>query len=144
VGTLAVTVVGLTSSFWVAVPAFMVFTASLGVSTPVRQAYVHEVIPGKHRATVISFDAMVGSVGGVGGQLGLGRLADVRSFGTAYIVGGLVTIAAMPALYMVRRTGGPEDLIVGSAAVSGPCAATGLPNNVQIDSGAIPVLVKGP
>ncbi len=134
VSAAAAVVVGLTDSFWVAVPAFLFVTGSLGVITPVRQAYVHQVIPSEHRATVISFDAMVSSVGGVGGQLGLGRLADVRSFSAGYVVGGALTAAALPALYAVRAHGGAADLISGTDEVDASCAAAGLPHNTQVES----------
>ena len=134
VSSIAAVVVGLTDSFWVAVPSFLLITASLGVLTPVRQAYVHQVTATEHRATVISFDAMVGSVGGVGGQLALGRIAGARSLSAGYVVGGLVSLAALPALWMVRRVGGSPDQIVGQAAVEGTCAGAGLPRNTQVES----------
>ena len=138
--TVSAIVVGVTDSFWVAVPSFLVMTGSLGVITPVRQAYVHNSIPSDNRATVISFDAMVSSVGGVGGQLGLGRVADTRSLSAGYIVGGLLTVAALPALYAVRRIGGVADAIVGKAAVEGTCAGAGLPANTQVESRPAPSL----
>lgn len=134
VTSIAAVVVGITDSFWVAVPAFLLITASIGVLTPVRQAYVHNVTRSEHRATVISFDAMVGSVGGVGGQLSLGRVADQRSFSAGYVVGGLFTLAALPALFAVRRAGGVADQIVGDAAIEGSCAAAGLPPETQVES----------
>ncbi|MFV2039889.1 MAG: MFS transporter [Acidimicrobiales bacterium] len=141
VSSVAAVVVGLTDSFWVAVPAFLLVTGALGVITPVRQAYLHTAIPSEHRATVISFDAMVGSVGGVGGTLGLGRLADTRSFSAGYVVGGIVTAAALPALYVVRRVGGEADIIAGDEAVvvERACAAEGLPANTQVESLPVPV-----
>ncbi len=132
-------VVGVTDSFWVAVPAFLVVTGSMGVIAPVRQAYVHHETPTEHRATVISFDAMVSSVGGVGGQLSLGRLADARSLAAGYVVGGLVTTAALPALVRVRRLGGTADVIVGSAGIEGTCAAAGLPPDTQVEAQPVPV-----
>ncbi len=132
--TVASVAVGVTNSFWVAVPCFLVVTASMGVMTPVRQAYMHNEIPSNHRATVISFDAMVGSVGGVGGQLSLGRLADVRSLSAGYVVGGAFTALALPALLGVRRVGGTSDQIVGTEAVEGSCAANGLPRGTQHES----------
>ena len=132
--SVAAVVVGLTDSFWVAVPSFLLITFSLGIMTPVRQAYVHASIPSEHRATVISFDAMVAAIGGVGGQLALGRIADRRSFSAGYIVGGLITVLALPALWAVRRTAGAADQIVGSAAVDGTCAAAGLPRSTQVES----------
>ena len=132
--SLGLVTMGLTESFWVAVVAFLVVTGSIGVATPVRQAYVHHVAPSEHRATVISFDAMVGSIGGVGGQLGLGRLADVRSFAAGYLAGGVLTVAAWPLLLAMRRRGGPEDIIAGSREREGTCAAQGLPRDTQVES----------
>ena len=66
--------------------ALLVLTAGLGVIGPVRQAYLHQLIPSEQRATVISFDSMVSGVGGVGGQVGLGALGEARSVGTAFVV----------------------------------------------------------
>jgi MFS family permease len=131
VSSAASVAVGLTDSFWVAVPCFLLVTASMGVITPVRQAYMHNEIPSDHRATVISFDAMVGSLGGVGGQLSLGRLADVRSLSAGYVVGGAFTALALPALFGLRRVGGPADQIAGTQSVEASCAAVGLPRVVQ-------------
>ena len=104
------------SSFWVALPALLLVTAALGVMSPVRQAYLHQVVPTEQRATVVSFDSMVSSIGGIGGQLGLGALGEARSVGTAFVVGGLVTAAAIPLFARVRSIGGPADVIVGERA----------------------------
>jgi hypothetical protein len=77
----------------------------------VRQAYLHAVTESRHRATVVSFDAMVGSIGGAGGQVGLGALSDQRSLSAGYVVGGVATAAALPLLFLLRRLGGPADRI---------------------------------
>jgi MFS family permease len=74
--------VGLASSFLVALPALLLVTASLGVMGPVRQSYFHHVIPTEQRATVISFDSMVSGLGGAGGQSALGAIAQRQSFST--------------------------------------------------------------
>ena len=139
VATIASVVMGVTDSFWIAVPSFLLVTGALGVVTPVRQAYVHHVAPSEHRATVISFDAMIGSIGGVGGQLGLGRLAGsasapVDGFSQGYIVGGLTTALVWPLVWMVRRRGDEADVIVGNRARAGTCAAQGLPAVSQVES----------
>jgi MFS family permease len=146
--TLSAVVMGLTDSFWVAVPAFLLLAGSLGVMMPVRQAYVHHIAPSEHRATVISFDAMIGSVGGVGGQIGLGRLADsatnpVDGFSNGYIVGGLTTVLVWPLVWAARRQGGDADIIVGSrstAATGGTCAAHGLPRDAHVESHPVEVI----
>jgi MFS family permease len=126
--TSAAIVLGLAGSFWVALPAFLLVTASIGVTSPVRQAYLHQVVPTEQRATVVSFDSMVSNVGGVGGQVGLGALGEARSVGTAFVAGGVVTAAALPLLARLRRLGAPADLIVGErAGAESACAASGLP-----------------
>jgi MFS family permease len=56
--------VGVVSSFWPAVLLLLVAIGSEGVGIPVKQAYLHEVIPSEQRATVISFDSLIGSAGG--------------------------------------------------------------------------------
>ena len=126
--TCAAVALGVASSFWVALPAFLLVTASVGVTSPVRQAYLHQVVRTEQRATVVSFDSMVSNVGGVGGQVGLGALGEARSVGAAFVAGGVATAAALPLLAKVRRLGGAADLVVGErAGAESACAASGLP-----------------
>ncbi|HUG65487.1 MAG TPA: MFS transporter [Gaiellaceae bacterium] len=128
VQTAAAVVLGLAGSFWVALAALLVVTASIGVTSPVRSAYLHQVVPSEQRATVVSFDSMVSSTGSIGGQVGLGALGEARSVGSAFVVGGLATAAALPLLGRLRRLGGAPDVIVGDrGGVEGACAASGLP-----------------
>jgi MFS family permease len=141
VSTVAAVVIGLTSTFAVAVVGLLVVAGAMGVMSPVRQAYLHQVTTSEHRATVVSFDAMVVSVGGVGGQVGLGAVADNRSFSAGYVVGGLFTALAVPVLFALRRLGGPADRIVGDdAGVDGTCPA-GLPRETGVESLPVPDLV---
>ena len=89
---------------------------AMGVTSPVRSAYLHQVVPTEQRATVVSFDSMVSNVGGIGGQVGLGALGEARSVGSAFVVGGLVTAVALPILARLRRLGGSADVIAGDRA----------------------------
>ncbi len=131
----AAVTVGVANSFWIALPALLVLTAGMGITSPVRQAYLHQLIPTEQRATVISFDSMVSGVGGVGGQVGLGALGQARSVGSAFVVGGLATVAALPLIAAVRRIGGPQDRIVGQrAGVEGSCAGQGLPAVATVEA----------
>ena len=129
----AAILLGLSSSFWVALVALLVITGSLGVGGPVRQAYLQQLIPSESRATVTSFDSMVAGVGGTGGQLGLGALGEARSVPSAFVLGGLATAAAVPLLARVRRLGGAADVITGGkAGVESSCAAAGLPTVASV------------
>ena len=71
--TVAAVGVGLAGSFWVAVAFLLVVTGALGVAGPVKQAYMHEIVPSEHRASVISFNSLVGNAGGGrrAGRIGL-------------------------------------------------------------------------
>ena len=108
--------IGLAGSFWVALAFLLVVTGALGVAGPVKQAYMHQIVPSEHRASVISFNSLVGNAGGVGAQGGLGYLARARSIGEGYVVGGLATILALPMLFLLRGLREDADEIVGAHA----------------------------
>jgi len=70
---------------------------------PVRQAYMNSLIPSKQRATVLSFDSLLGSGGGVVSQPLLGRSADVWGYGTSYVISGVIQLGALPFLALANR-----------------------------------------
>ena len=76
-----------------------------------RQAYINGLIPSEQRATVLSFDALMGSSGGVVTQPLLGRSADVWSYGSSYIIAAGVQAMAIPLLVMARREDATTDVI---------------------------------
>lgn len=130
---IGVVLVGLARGPITAVVAFMAVGASMGVVGPVRQAYMHALIPSSSRASVISFDSMIGNSGGVGGQIGLGRLSQSVSIASGYVAGGLSLALAVPLLVAIRRRRDAEDRIVGDAGVPSACAAQGLPGVLGVD-----------
>ena len=137
VETSAAVALGLVSSFSAALPALLLISAASGVTSPVRQAYLHQVVPSEQRATVVSFDSMISNAGGIGGQLGLGALGESRSIGAAFVTGGLVAGLAVPLLARVRAIGGSPDRIVGrTAGVESQCAGAGLPDVVAVETDA--------
>ena len=119
--------VGLTSSFWVAVSLYLVSMAASGVFTPVCQAYLHAVIPGEQRATVLSLNSLVASAGSMGGQAGLGWLAATRSLGTGYVAGGIAAAFALPWILAMRWLGGAPDRIQGTSARFAACESLAIP-----------------
>jgi hypothetical protein len=126
--TLAAIGVGLAGSFWLAVALYLVVMVTMGVWGPVKQAYVHQLVPSEQRATVISFDSLVASGGSVLGQTGLGRLAQTRSIAAGYVVGGLATVLVWPVLALLRRRNDAADMIVGTAGERSACAGQGIPD----------------
>jgi MFS family permease len=120
--------VGLVNAFLPALALLFLAGMAIGVQMPVRQAFVHQIVPSEQRATVVSFDSMVSGGGGVVGQTGLGALAERRGYSAGYILGGLTTLVAVPIVMLVRRRRDPEDFFEGPDPVRrGACAAEGLP-----------------
>jgi MFS family permease len=98
-------------TFWIAVPVFLLGAVSGGLSGPVRQTYLHRSIPTSERATLVSFDSLVGSLGSVGGQTGLGWLSQERSVPAGFVVGGLFTLLTLPIFGRLRSLHEPADRI---------------------------------
>jgi MFS family permease len=112
----ALVVVGLTASFWVALAALIVTSLMMAVVMPVRQTLINSLIPSEQRATVLSFDGLMGSTGGVVIQPALGRAADVWSYGTAYVVGGAIRLLAAPFALSIRSMDMEEDMMQSEPA----------------------------
>jgi MFS family permease len=101
--------------FWVTVPVFLLGAVAAGVEEPVRQTYLHHSIPTSERATLVSFDALVGSLGSIGGTTGLGYLSQVRSVPAGFVVGGLATLLALPIFARLRSLNQRADRITADA-----------------------------
>jgi MFS family permease len=101
--------------FWVTVPVFLLGAMAAGVEQPVRQTYLHHSIPTTERATLVSFDNLVGSLGSIGGTTGLGYLSEVRSVPAGFVVGGLATFLAIPIFARLRSLREPADRIAADA-----------------------------
>jgi MFS family permease len=114
---------GLIRSFWVTVPVFLLGAVAGGVLQPVRQTYLHRSIPSSERATLVSFDSLVGSLGSVGGQTGLGYLSQERSVPAGFVVGGLVTVLTLPIYVRLRALHEPADRITATEQKVSPVPA---------------------
>lgn len=107
----ALTVVGLTTSFWVALAALILASIMMAAAVPIRQTLINSLIPSEQRATVLSFDGLMGSAGGVVFQPALGRAADVWSYGSAYVMAGAIQLLAAPFAIRIRRMDMAEDMM---------------------------------
>ena len=109
--------IGLTNQFWIALGLLVVWGLIFAAEMPIRQAYLNGMIPSKQRATVLSFDSLMGNTGGVVIQPGLGKAADVYSYATSYVFGGLIQVLAVPFIFLSRRERDPSDTKVAAAGV---------------------------
>jgi MFS family permease len=103
---------GIVGSFWAALALLVVWGLIFAADMPIRQAYLNDMIPSQQRATVLSFDSLMGSSGGVVIQPVLGKTADVYSYATSFVVGAVFQLAAVPFLVRSRRERAPADTAV--------------------------------
>jgi hypothetical protein len=69
------------------------------------------IISSEQRATVLSFDSLMGSSGAVFSQPALGRVADAWSYSASYLVAATVQLGALPFAMLARREKAPSDSI---------------------------------
>ncbi|MFN3924041.1 MAG: MFS transporter, partial [Pseudarthrobacter sp.] len=98
-----------TTVFWLALALLALWAVVASAGTPVRQAYLNDMIASKQRATVLSFDSLMGSAGGVVVQPALGRAADLYGYPASLAVGGALQLIAAPFILLSRRQRPPAD-----------------------------------
>jgi MFS family permease len=116
--TAVLVLLGLTNAFWLALVLLAAWGLIFAANMPIRQAYLNDMIPSQQRATVLSFDSLMGSSGGVVVQPLLGRAADVYSYAASLAIGGAIQLLAVPFLVLSRREGADAD--VGPFVEPGP------------------------
>jgi len=107
--------IGWTSNFAVALVLLAAWGMVFAIEGPLRQAFINGVIPSQQRATVLSFDSLMGSIGGAVAQPALGKVADVYGYGPSYVVSAVVQAISIPFVILARREHASSDPIVGDA-----------------------------
>jgi MFS family permease len=102
---------GLVPRFSVAVTLLVLWGLMFAALVPVRQSYLNALIPSKARATVLSFDSMLGSTGAVVFQPVLGKVADAWSYPASYTVSAAIQLVSIPFVMLARREQAPADHI---------------------------------
>jgi len=100
---------GLTHSFILAIILLVLWGLLSAAITPVRQSYLNGLIPSKQRATMLSFDSLVGSTGGVVVQPALGKVADIGGYGASFMVGAVIQAIALPFVYLAKKQNTKSD-----------------------------------
>src|SRR3954469_13520168 len=103
--------IGVTTSFAIALALLAAWCLVFAFSSPIRQAFINGLIPSEQRATVLSFDSLMSSAGGVVAQPALGGIADVYSYGASYVVSGVITAVVIPFVWLARRERAASDPI---------------------------------
>ena len=109
--SLCLLALGLTRNIALAVALVVIWGLSFALGMPIRQTYINGIIPSQQRATVLSFDNLMSSAGGVAGQPALGRVADVYGYARSYLVCAAIQLVALPFLMLARREKAASDEI---------------------------------
>jgi MFS family permease len=106
---LTLALIGVIESFWAVIGLIVAWGLLFAATMPIRQAYINGLIPSRQRATILSFDSLMGSSGGVWAQPVLGRAADVWGYAPSYLLGAGISALALPCLALSRRQDAPAD-----------------------------------
>jgi MFS family permease len=109
--TTTLALIGVVDSFWPVIALIVVWGLLFAASMPIRQAYINGLIPSRQRATILSFDSLMGSAGGVWVQPALGRAADAWGYATSYVLGAGISALALPFIALSRRQDAPADIV---------------------------------
>jgi MFS family permease len=108
---------GLVDIFWLALVLVVIWGLIFSAEGPIRQAYLNDMIPSKQRATVLSFDSLMGSSGGVVIQPLLGRSADVSGYAASFLLGSVIQLVAVPFIVASRRQRAVADSAIDGSAI---------------------------
>jgi MFS family permease len=111
VSTCVLAAVGLLPRFWVAIALLVIWGLIYAMVMPLRQTFINGMIPSEQRATVLSFDSLMGSSGGVIVQPALGRAADVWGYPLSYLIAAAIQGVAVPLMWLARRENARADLL---------------------------------
>lgn len=109
--TVTLGLIGLIESFWAVIALIVVWGLLFAATMPIRQTYLNGMIPSQQRATILSFDSLMSSSGGVWTQPVLGRAADAWGYAPSYLLGAGLSALAVPFLALSRRQDAPADTI---------------------------------
>lgn len=104
-------VIGFVPNFWVAVILLVLWGLMFSAMFPIRQGFINALIPSQQRATVLSFDSMFGSTGGVVIQPVLGKAADVWGYPVSYLLCAVFQVFAIPFTLLAHRERSKADAI---------------------------------
>jgi MFS family permease len=114
ISAIALLAMGLVANFYAVLALIVIWGLIAAAITPVRKTYMNNLIPSKQRATVLSFDSLFGSAGGVVSQPLLGKSADIWGYGSSYLIAGVIQMGALPFLLLAGHRHDSKDIKIPS------------------------------
>jgi MFS family permease len=110
--------IGLISNFWVVIVLIALWGLVGSAAIPFRQTYLNGMIPSQQRATILSFDSLINSAGGIVAQPALGKSADVWGYQASFLLSAAGSALALPFIARARQLNTPADLAAEPKASS--------------------------
>src|SRR5262245_62257295 len=107
--TITLALIGAIQNFWAVIGLTTIWGLLFAATMPIRQTYINGMIPSQQRATILSFDSMMSSTGGVWTQPILGRVADSSGYAASYLVSAGISVLALPFIALSRSQDAPAD-----------------------------------
>ena len=95
--------------FWLVLSLLSLWGLMFAALTPVRQSYLNALVESKQRATVLSFDSLLGSSGAAVIQPALGKAADVWGYPASYLASAAIQALALPLYWLAVRERSSAD-----------------------------------
>jgi MFS family permease len=121
--TVTLALIGAFENFWVVIGLIVVWGLLFAATEPIRQSYLNGLIPSQQRATILSFDSLMSSGGGVVAQPVLGRSADAWGYAGSYALSAGISALALPFILFSRRQRADADTATGMPAATSAEAA---------------------
>jgi hypothetical protein len=102
VSTVALFLIGLAGNLWIVLALLTVWAIIFSAITPIRQTYFNGIVPSAQRATILSADNMLTSLGGVISQPGLGKVAEIWGYPMSYLGSAAFQILGLPFLLLAK------------------------------------------
>ena len=103
VSVVMLALIGIVPHFWTVIGLFVLWGLMFAALTPVRTAFLNSHIASEERATVLSFDSLLGSSGAVVVQPVLGKVADVWNYPMSYVWSSAIQVMALPFIWLSHR-----------------------------------------
>jgi MFS family permease len=121
--TAMLALIGLISNFWVVIVLIALWGLVGYAALPIRQVYLNGMIPSQQRATILSFDSLINSAGGIVAQPVLGKSADAWGYQVSYLLSAAGSALALPFIARARQLNTPADREFGTPAKPKPDSA---------------------
>jgi MFS family permease len=114
--TATLALIGVFETFWAVIALIVAWGLLFAATMPIRQSYLNGLIPSRQRATILSFDSLMASSGGVWAQPVLGRAADVWGYAPSYLLSAGISALAVPFLALSRKQNAEADTVTAPTA----------------------------